>query len=284
MLNLLRRKPQDKGDLDVDCEAPVFDELLVGNITPMPINEAVISDDNLCANRDDPAQGQTNLPAQIFIGYYAHIRKRDLIRYLAGYSQSHCNAPKTARFQIKKYQTGYLYELHDGGSAGGVLSSLVEMLALGQSAVIATASRKLKVMYSSSGPSSFLLNESDNVPVSPQIRYADKLTPMVRSGAGVFAFGAICFVFGFAAFAAGSVAEALATQQSKPLDYQVSEKETPASGLKEIEKQNPQEGQFIDRLEYNSGRWEIRLKSNEENAEESAVDEMQVVMDSEGDN
>lgn len=227
-----------------------------------------------------------NLPAQVFIGYYAYIKKRDLVKYLFGYSQTHCSAPNTARYQIKKYLSGYMYELHDGGSAGGVLSGVIRELEAGRAAVIRTSGRRLKIVSGDSGPSSYLLNESDSTADSPGIRYSDKLTPMVRSGAGAFVIGTVFFMLGFTVFVAGAVTQTLSVQKSVTPYYKIMEKETPIDAISEIEAQELEAGVFIDRLEYKNGKWEFFYKQQSEAAEavneDAALEEMNAVMASEG--
>ena len=205
---------------------------------------------------------ECSFPEQIFIGYYAHIKKRDLLRFIKGYVDSHCQSPKSSTFQIRKYLHGYLYEIHDGGSAGGVASSVIKLLQAGESPIVYAASRRLKVVHSPDGLSSYLLKEGDDQPLTLGVVYQDKMHAISSGGGSLFAIGVVVFIAGFSVMGAAAVISSNSSIQATPPDFKVFDKITPANGIQEVERQRPQPGQYIDRLQYESGQWEVRLRSD----------------------
>lgn len=204
-----------------------------------------------------------SLPEQIFIGYYAHIKKRDLLKYVGGYVESHCNSPKTARYQVRKYLHGYMYEIHDGGNAGGVLGSVINLLNNGEHAIVRTASRKILITSADSGPASYLMREGDPRQPSASVDYKNTLKPAHSSGNVAIAYGITVFVSGLCIAVAGLAANSMSETEARQPVFEVANKVTPFDGLLEIREQMPSRSQHVDRLSYRNGNWEVRLRSNE---------------------
>lgn len=133
-----------------------------------------------------------SLPKQVMIGFYANIKKSDLKSYLRAKASNHM-LPDNTYFGIRKYQNGYLWELHEGGSGRGVLSSLVEKLETDDFVIIETSDRNVKVLKKSVGEgiSSFALNSDDIISPTEGIEFKDKLTPVKTTGFGFFVISSI---------------------------------------------------------------------------------------------
>lgn len=204
--------------------------------------------------------GDKSRPRQLFIGYYAHIKRKDLLQFLRAYALSHCEAPKVARYQIRKYEQGFVYELHDGGSAGGVLSSVIKALETERSVLIDTAGRKVMVVRDQNGITSFLLNEDDATTPTPSVTYRDPMKQLTRVGLGLFVMGVVTFILGFSVFTTGAITKQVAVEGARRPNFKVAEKEIPADGLKQLAKHPATPGFYIGKIAYENGTWQVSRK------------------------
>ncbi|MGD1524474.1 hypothetical protein [Vibrio owensii] len=137
----------------------------------------------------------SSMPQQIMYGYYAHIKKKDLINYLDAKAKKSL-AADCSFYNVVPYKDGFLWELHEGGSGKGALHSLKAKLGAGDEPItIKSASGGVRVTKNNikATVDCFKLSDEDDLTQTSGISFRDNMTPVVNKGFGLFVTGTILF-------------------------------------------------------------------------------------------
>lgn len=78
------------------------------NLENIANNSEIINDDILIEAKIDL------LPSNFVIGYYEGMTLKGLKEYINGYVFKYFNAPNITSYKILKYNSGFIFEIHDG--------------------------------------------------------------------------------------------------------------------------------------------------------------------------
>lgn len=207
-----------------------------------------------------------SLPKQVMVGFYANIKKSDLKNYLRAKAANHM-VPDNTYFGIRKYQNGYLWELHEGGSGKGILSSLAKKLEQQDDIIIETSDKSVRVLKKSVGEgiSSFALNSDDVVTPTEGIEYKDSLSPVKTTGFGFFVFSAIFASLGVLSAVGVLIFKYGLYHQSEPLMFVIEDKELPVFQMDQINHVLSEPNSYLYQLVYKKGTgWHMDKKTEEQ--------------------
>jgi hypothetical protein len=195
-----------------------------------------------------------SLPKQVMVGFYANIKKSDLKSYLRAKAHNHMT-PDNTYYGIKKFQNGYLWELHEGGSGKGILSSLAEKLKVQDNIIIETSDKNIRVLRKAVGEgiSSFQLNSEDVVTPTEGIVYKDKLSPVKTTGYGFFVFSAIFASLGVFSAVGLLIFKYGLFHESEPLMFVKENKELPVFQMDHINNVINDPNAYLYQLTYRKG-------------------------------
>lgn len=142
---------------------------------------------------------KASLPRLIMIGYMKNIKKDALITWLESTAEKYFDAPRSGRYYITKYKKGLAYELHEGGTCGAYLPSIIKHFRKSddnRSVVIPTSTLNIEVTERESRLNSYRLLEDDDSEPSPEIKPSSIMTPIFKAGTGIFVFGLLVACLG----------------------------------------------------------------------------------------
>lgn len=221
-----------------------------------------------------------SLPKQMMVGFYANIKKSDLKNYLRAKASNHM-IPENTYFGIKKYQNGYLWELHEGGSGKGILSSLAEVLKTKDDVIIETSDKNVRVLKKSVGDgiSSFSLNNDDVTTPTNGIEFKDKLTPVKNTGFGFFVISSMFGTLGVLSALGVLVYTTVLFDRPEPLKFVIEDDELPVSQMDAINWVLEDPNSYLYKLTYKKGSgWSMDKK---EEKLEPAIKEKDTKMEDE---
>lgn len=131
------------------------------------------------------------LPANLVIGYYEGMTMKGLKEYINGYVFKYFNAPNITSYKILKYNTGLIFEIHDGDYKKSYLNTVINEFNNGRHVVyIKTQNRIAKVIKNYSKIETYMLPESENNN-HPDAIFPEKATmkPIVTTAFGMIPFG-----------------------------------------------------------------------------------------------
>jgi hypothetical protein len=143
------------------------------------------------------------------MGYFAEISEKDAREYAQGLAAKHFDQQSLVHFDAYKYDAGFVYEVHEGGSgrayAPAVLKHFKSLgpLAPGEYRVIIlkTASRYVEVQQLRDGLATILLPESAQRVPTEGIEATKAMTPALdrrntffKLSAGLFASGVVAML------------------------------------------------------------------------------------------
>lgn len=131
------------------------------------------------------------LPANLVIGYYEGMTMKGLKEYINGYVFKYFNAPNITSYKILKYNSGLIFEIHDGDYKKSYLNTVINEFNNGRNVVyIKTQNRIAKVIKNYSKIETYMLPESENNN-HPDAIFPEKATmkPIVTTAFGMIPFG-----------------------------------------------------------------------------------------------
>jgi hypothetical protein len=131
------------------------------------------------------------LPANLVIGYYEGMTMKGLKEYINGYVFKYFNAPNITSYKILKYNSGLIFEIHDGDYKKSYLNTVINEFNNGRHVVyIKTQNRIAKVIKNYSKIETYMLPESENNH-HPDAIFPEKATmkPIVTTAFGMIPFG-----------------------------------------------------------------------------------------------
>lgn len=206
-----------------------------------------------------------SLPKQLLIGFYANVKLSDLKSYL--YAKALNNmALENAFYGIQRFENGYLWELQEGGSGKGVLSSVVKILKYKNELIIPTDERAVRVIKKGSGGgiSSFVLNDDDDVITTDGIEYKESLKPVKSSGFGAFMVSLVFCGVGVLAACSTLIFKYGLYHQPEPLKFVVTKVELPVTQMDAVSYVLQDPDSYLAKLTYKKGQGWSMDKNKEE--------------------
>lgn len=121
-------------------------------------------------------------PLDIQLEFVNIKKEKELKEYLIGIADKSFRSPKVSKFYAIKYDSGYIYELQEGGSGKGYLTEILKRLEKNEDVVLLLDSgRKVRIIKDGIKIKTITLTEDDKSIVS-NIEPKDKLTDLFLPG------------------------------------------------------------------------------------------------------
>lgn len=228
---------------------------------PKPVKPAKAKSEKV-----SPTEGPR--PLKVLIGYLPDSSERDTYYYMLGVAEKNLDSENIGFAGLTKFETGYAYEIHEGGSGRGFLDSVLkhfkELPAFtaeeGHRAFIRTATRTVRIERTPAGIYSVILPESDTTPQSEWVVPGKKLAPLVEKRTGLFVAGIVIFLSSIVALMG-----AYATRYQPYTATLVNIERVPVAKLPFSQWNsltNLSAGDYVMALKFEKGEWLIQTPSN----------------------
>jgi hypothetical protein len=143
---------------------------------------------------------KTLFPDNLYIGYTKSPKKKDILRIIVNIVEGYFVNKQGTCYRLKKYNDGYIYEIHDGDRRYSCLDLVIKILNKKGEVVIAPNNKKIKVFIHNENIQSYYLSESDKT-IGLKYQEARKMKRVFPSGilflvlSSVFAFVSVVAVF-----------------------------------------------------------------------------------------
>lgn len=210
--------------------------------------------------QDEPVSA----PNQMMIGFYSNVKKKDVERFIRSRAESKMSL-KTAWYNIVKYDDGFAWELHDGGSGKSVLKSVISILEYEPQVVIRLSSETIKITKRTnhSGLVAFRIPDSEEVQETAGVQYSETMKPVLKSGLGLFVTGLVFAVLGILSVFLASMFKFVILNENEPYQHAKQITDLPISQIDKLQEVVKIEGIFIQSVNYSNGKWQINTGSEE---------------------
>ncbi|MGI2918374.1 hypothetical protein [Vibrio parahaemolyticus] len=146
-------------------------------------------------------------PIEFYMGYYAKVTKKEVKEYLFNFASANVTPIDNAFYNIVSYGEGYLWEIHEGGSGRGALTSIIEELDDSDSVTIIKENFSLAVVKDEEKISVAKISASNLKyhKENKNIVFKDKMKKFTSSGYGFFIFSLIMLTASFILLGASMV-------------------------------------------------------------------------------
>lgn len=252
------------------------------SLTFKPMDEESLANEALNESSDhelddqlEPAsdKAMVSAPNQLMIGFYSNVKKKDVERFIRARAESKMSL-KSAWYNIVRYEDGFAWELHEGGSGRGVLKSVIRLLDSEPQVTICLSNETIKVTRRTnhSGLVAFRIPDSEDVEETPSIEYVDSMKPVLKSGLGLFVTGLVFAALGILAVFLASLFKFVLLNENEPYQHAKQVTDLPISQIQKLEYVTNLEGDgvFIQSLIYKDGKWQVNTGVEEPQAPKSA--------------
>lgn len=200
------------------------------------------------------------LPSNLVIGYYEGMTTKELKEYINGHVFKYFNAPNVTYYKIVKYNSGNLFEIHDGDPKTSYLKRIIDTFNNGENVIfLKTQSRIAKVSKSLGKIDTYLLPESESLK-HPNAILPDKgkMKSVVTSGFGFISFGIAMAFMGITSLFLSFVFKSVLNKQE---DFNIPKQtiELPSSFIEKLP--NATETSYISKVWFEKGKWNKSEKS-----------------------
>lgn len=208
--------------------------------------------------------GFTALPIKVILGYFPDISHRDAFEYAQGIAEKHFEQPGMVHYGAFEYDTGYIYEVHEGGEGLAFTPAILKYFKsqgpfkVGENlfVTIKTATRLVEVQRLRNGISAILLPEATPRQPTPWLRAVGPLTPALNRRSAFFKVSATVFASGILTLLVSGTVFRL-----QPYDLTIGPKVQTISTATLPRTQwsalsNVAPGFYVKALRYRSGKWE----------------------------
>jgi hypothetical protein len=207
-------------------------------------------------------------PIKVLIGFLPDASEKDTYFYMLGVAQKNLDSENIGWAALQRFENGFAYEIHEGGSGRGYLDSLLEHFRSLPSfsaeethrAHIRTATRTVRVERTATGLYSVILPESDTTPQSDWLTPGKKLAALVEKRTGLFLGGVVIFLSSLLALMG-----AYATRYQPYTPVVVSLERVAANKLPHAQWNrltNLAPGDYVQALRYEHNEWIVQTPSN----------------------
>lgn len=199
------------------------------------------------------------LPANFVIGYYEGMTMKGLKEYINGYVFKYFNAPNITSYKILKYNSGLIFEIHDGDYKKSYLNTVINEFNSGRNVVyIKTQHRIAKVIKNYSKIETYMLPEAENNN-HPNAIFPEKATmkPIVTTAFGMIPFGLSIAFMGVTSLFLSYIFKTILGKE-EDLSLQTYTMELPSSYIEKLPLAT--ETKYVDKVLYSKNVWTKEFK------------------------
>ena len=199
------------------------------------------------------------LPANFVIGYYEGMTLKGLKEYINGYVFKYFNAPNITSYKILKYNSGFIFEIHDGDYKKSYLNTVINEFNAGRNVVyIKTQNRIAKVIKNYNKIETYMLPEAENNN-HPDAIFPEKATmkPIVTTAFGMVPFGLSIAFMGVTSLFLSYIFKTILGKEEE-LSLQTYTMELPSSYIEKLPLAT--EIKYVDKVLYTNNVWTKEFK------------------------
>lgn len=212
-------------------------------------------------------KGSKGRPTQVFIGFLPDVSKKDVISFAIGVANKHCHNIVNTAYAVYKHNTGWAYEVHEGGPRRGYLPKILKVfeeqaggpIREEDAIVIDTAQRKIMVERTQLGLTAFLMPESFQKPQTSWLEPGSKLKPVVPLRVWFIALGGLIFLTGFVTLITALATRPTPAPLNAPARVALPYSQLPISQWQPLVA-TYERGSVISALRWEHGQWLIQTK------------------------
>lgn len=234
------------------------------------------------ARRDiSPQAKQPSLPYRVIIDFLeGTTRRKDAVAFAKGFIEQHFDSPQAAGWYVARYEDGYAFEVHEGGSGRAYLPDVLDTLSRNQDVTVAIrmARRMMEIKRTQTGEYTAILLPEGMDPTEEDTHFAEpgpSLTryrsdgiPLFAAGLATFAVGALAFILSLGVYAVGALDRI--TTGSGIMDPGT----LPISRWEEV-LLNAEPDEYVSSLRLENGAWQIERARREVVGKTFAVPQLQ---------
>jgi hypothetical protein len=199
------------------------------------------------------------LPANLVIGYYEGMTLKGLKEYINGYVFKYFNAPNITSYKILKYNSGLIFEIHDGDYKKSYLNTVINEFNAGRNVVyIKTQNRIAKVIKNYNKIETYMLPEAENNN-HPDAIFPEKATmkPIVTTAFGMVPFGLSIAFMGITSLFLSYIFKTILGKEEE-LSLPTYTMELPSSYIEKLPLAT--EIKYVDKVLYSQNTWTKEFK------------------------
>lgn len=199
------------------------------------------------------------LPANLVIGYYEGMTMKGLKEYINGYVFKYFNAPNITSYKILKYNSGLIFEIHDGDYKKSYLNAVINEFNAGRNVVyIKTQNRIAKVIKNYNKIETYMLPEAEN-DKHPDAIFPEKATmkPIVTTAFGMIPFGLSIAFMGITSLFLSYIFKTILGKEEE-LSLPTYSMELPSSYIEKLPLAT--EIKYVDKVLYSKNVWTKEFK------------------------
>lgn len=223
------------------------------NLENIANNSEIINDDILIEAKIDL------LPSNFVIGYYEGMTLKGLKEYINGYVFKYFNAPNITSYKILKYNSGFIFEIHDGDYKKSYLNTVINEFNAGRNVVyIKTQNRIAKVIKNYNKIETYMLPEAENNN-HPEALFPEKATmkPIVTTAFGMVPFGLSIAFMGITSLFLSYIFKTILGKEEE-LSLPTYTMELPSSYIEKLPLAT--EIKYVDKVLYSQNTWKKEFK------------------------
>lgn len=205
-------------------------------------------------------------PIFLAIGHLAGVKRADAEHYVRGLIARHATSPEAAGFFLLRTDTGFAYEIQEGGDGRAYLPQALERLRAdpGGSVRIALAARVAEARMGEGGPVATLLPEGEGG--ADSLEPGPRLTPFQTDRSRLLVAAVAAFCASAAALASALVVNAVTGAQQVGGG---SGDSLAAESLPVMHWPKAPPGEYIHALRFDGSRWSVERKAAPKEAGET---------------
>lgn len=199
------------------------------------------------------------LPANLVIGYYEGMTLKGLKEYINGYVFKYFNAPNITSYKILKYNSGFIFEIHDGDYKKSYLNTVINEFNADRNVVyIKTQNRIAKVIKNYNKIETYMLPEAEN-DKHPDAIFPEKATmkPIVTTAFGMVPFGLSIAFMGITSLFLSYIFKTILGKEEE-LSLPTYSMELPSSYIEKLPLAT--EIKYVDKVLYSKNSWTKEFK------------------------
>lgn len=199
------------------------------------------------------------LPANFVIGYYEGMTLKGLKEYINGYVFKYFNAPNITSYKILKYNSGFIFEIHDGDYKKSYLNTVINEFNAGRNVIyIKTQNRIAKVIKNYNKIETYMLPEAENNN-HPDAIFPEKATmkPIVTTAFGMIPFGLSIAFMGVTSLFLSYIFKTILGKEEE-LSLPTYTMELPSSYIEKLPLAT--EIKYVDKVIYSKNLWTKEFK------------------------
>lgn len=233
----------------------IFNRNKEKDINKEQILEDIEQDDNIeLAESIDNEVILMKLPNNFVVGYYEGMKVKGLKEYINGYVFKYFNAPNVTYYRIVKYNSGHIFEIHDGDPKTTYLKAIIESFNNGENTLfVKTQNRIAKIVKHIGKVDTYLLPESETMKhPNALLPEKGKMKPIITTGFGFISFGLAMAFMGVTSLFLSFLFKNILNKE-KDFEIQKQILESPASFIEKLPTST--ETSYISKVWFENGKW-----------------------------